>query len=374
MPYPNERGTRLTERIPRKACIAQMGQVLPAPAAAAEGENKKPLFRMNAHTGRIMKHWYWGNWAIDLKGITVNRQRMPALLAHNAEAIAGWTEKIEVDEKQGILAEGVYAESTDIGRSVRALQEEGFPWQASVYVPPAEIEMVGENKSAEVNGQTLKGPGAIFRKSTLREVSFCALGADERTSVAAAAEGDSIEVEVLRHGDGTHGEPREQGQEENMELSELKLEELKAGRPDLLQEVEEKARGEAEKAERERVLAVLKDAGEFPDVPKKDELVRAAIDGGDARDAAMSRLKDARLAALEQASPATTGPNAEPETRASVAGLEGEELFKAEWEKGTKEASVAELRREFGDDPDAFNAYCAYRRAEDKGLVEILGN
>ena len=163
-----------------------------------------------------------------------------------------------------------------------------------------------------------------------------------------------------------------------MGLEELKLEALRAERPDLLKQIEEPAGAAgaeaALKAERERVALVHRNAAEFAEFEGKAELVRAHIEKGVSPEQAMLAMREARLKAVEEAAPASPGPNPAPEeTRASLAGLQGEELYKAEWEKGTKEEPVEQLRQEFGDDKDALNAYCAYRRAEDKGLVEILG-
>src|SRR6185503_15427099 len=67
------------------------------------------------------------------------------------------------------------------------LLAEGFPWQASVGIDQGSVESVKEGTEVEVNGQKLRGPGTVFRKSTLREASFVALGADPKTSAEAFA-------------------------------------------------------------------------------------------------------------------------------------------------------------------------------------------
>ena len=45
----------------------------------------------------------------------------------------------------------------------------------------------------------MTGPGHVFRRSELREVSFCALGADSNTSAAALAQEAELAVELSQH-------------------------------------------------------------------------------------------------------------------------------------------------------------------------------
>jgi hypothetical protein len=149
--------------------------------------------RVFANSGQpIEGHWYWGNFAIDLDGLEVGRQAKPILLDHDASAIVGYTHTIEKTE-DGIVAEGTIlsGEGDDFAaaRKVSNLAAQGFPWQASVYVPPLSVERVPAGKSATVNGFTLDGPGHIFRKSVLREVTVTSLGADENTDAEMFREG-----------------------------------------------------------------------------------------------------------------------------------------------------------------------------------------
>jgi hypothetical protein len=62
------------------------------------------------------------------------------------------------------------------------MADEGYPWQLSVHIVPDEIEKVHPNQEVTINGLNLIGPGHIFRKSSIREVSFCAVGADRGTN------------------------------------------------------------------------------------------------------------------------------------------------------------------------------------------------
>ena len=94
---------------------------------------------------------------------------------------------------------------------------DGFPWQASVYVPPKAIERLEEGQTATVNGRTITGPGHVFRESSLREVTFTSLGADENTHAHALS--DTVTINAVFTA---------QTEEVSMDQEELQVEETQA--------------------------------------------------------------------------------------------------------------------------------------------------
>jgi hypothetical protein len=145
-------------------------------------------FLMSAYSGKTFPHPWWGTVAIDLKGLRASGQKMPTLREHMRDRIVGFTESVTIDGT--VQVEGSFSQSSPDGQQVKALADEGFPWQASMGLDFATTEFVREGSVAEVNGLTLKGPGTIFRKGMIREVSFAALGADPRTSAEAFSAAD----------------------------------------------------------------------------------------------------------------------------------------------------------------------------------------
>lgn len=327
---------------------------------AAEDETGRDRFQIRANSGGIMEHPYWGNLAVDMDGLSIGKKDKPVLREHDTERIVGWTENIRIDPKLGLIAEGEYSHTTEDGEDVRKLAEEGFPWQASVYVPPSEVEFVKEGETVNVNGLELSGPGAVFRKSVLREVSFCALGADENTSASALSGGGDIDIELNVLSE----------KEDDMDIAEVTFDQLKERNPDLVKQIEEAAQpdgdelkeklsAEAVTAERERCADIAKQAASFEMHGKTGEL----IESGDSVEDAVSKLKFAKSVALQNQDPGDPGAN-DPDDGAEhdLAGLEGEEKFKAEWEQDTNKC-----RSEFSDE----KAYFAYRKAEEGGQVKI---
>lgn len=330
----------------------------------AEGDKGPRRFSMLANSGEIIpNHWYWGNFAVDLSGLQVGRQKRPTLREHDRERIVGFTDSIKITDR-GVEVSGVFSDTED-ARFVQARSDEGFPWEASFYVPPMLIEKVPAGMSAEVNGRTLVGPGHIFRKSKLREVSFATLGADDNTPSTALSESADVEIECESTGDPS------------MDLSKLTADELRNGRPDLAatfaQEGLEKVRSEAEAAaksaaaeavtaalaaERQRVAAIL---GEASAMGLIDEGVKFALQGI-AVEAASLKLKDAKIAELSSKSPQSPGPNGD--TTPQPEALSDEDKAKAEWSKDSK------LRAEFRNNEAAYLAWC---RANSAGLAKIYG-
>jgi hypothetical protein len=320
-----------TENIPKAALRFKEEEEPVEILSLKEGEKpSKRKFSMVAHSGRVMlNHWLWGNLAIDLSGVSIGRKKKPALREHNSNRIVGWTEGINIDEKRGIVAEGIFSEKTEDGRQALELADEGFPWQASIYIPPLVIERVKDGETAEVNGQKLKGPGTIFRKSVLREVSFCALGADENTSASALKDkGDNIDldVEIIEN---------QKEEVENMELTDLTLEMLKTERSDLAEALLEEGResGSKEnldavvKKERERVLAILKEAKGFEGM---GDVANEAIEKGDSVEVAVGKFKDKRLAELEKNAPSNLGPDGDDSGKGAKSHLDKAKAYQQE--------------------------------------------
>jgi len=168
---------------PRRACLfVRDGAV----TFTDDGDEKKAKFRMVGYSGEIIpNHWFWDNLAFDLDGLTFAQERTPVLDSHFTDRRLGFTTKQGIAES--VTFEGTFL-SNDHAQAFRQDMEEGFPMQASLYCPPSAIERVVKGESVEVNGRMLQGPGTVFRKATIKEVSMCVFGADSHTSAAAFAD------------------------------------------------------------------------------------------------------------------------------------------------------------------------------------------
>lgn len=164
---------------------------------AAPGDEQPRTFSMVALTGKPLAHWYFGTLAIDLAGVRM-KQRLPVLKDHNTEERLGYTTAMRNEPGRGIVAEGRLLQRSPAAQQVLADSADGFPWQASTYLQASKMQRLAEGQSDQVNGYTVDGPATIFRESTLREVTFTALGVDDDTSATPlSATGADDEVAVL---------------------------------------------------------------------------------------------------------------------------------------------------------------------------------
>ncbi|WP_149495375.1 phage major capsid protein [Roseiconus lacunae] len=154
-----------------------------------EGDDKPALrkFSMVAYTGGAMR---LGGWpypvVVDLAGLRVTRKSRPILKDHDRGSIVGHTDDIKISDRSLEVA-GVISGVGVTAQEVIATSENGFPWQASLGATADKVVFIPEGKTAKANGRDHSGPLYIARKSTLGEVSFVALGADDNTEARVAA-------------------------------------------------------------------------------------------------------------------------------------------------------------------------------------------
>jgi len=177
MPDPNEKAKQEQDQF----CF-QLGQVS---VDKPEEGKKKRTFSGIAYSGEaITDHWYWDKVVFDLDSIQI-KGRIPALLEHRTSQRAGAINSYSVSHTEGLKIEGNLL-SNEFGTQVAQDSDDDFPWQMSVRIYPTTVEEVKEG-SVIVNGRTFQAPVAIFRGGRIREVSFCALGADDNTNAVAAS-------------------------------------------------------------------------------------------------------------------------------------------------------------------------------------------
>lgn len=155
-------------------------------AAEGEGEKKIKKFSMTAYTGGPMQVSAYGPpVVIDLAGLTA-KAPVPILRDHDLGRVVGHADQVDVAAaslKLSGLVSGAGPDAQEIVASAAA----GFPWKASVGARPDKMELVGEGVTTKVNGKTLTGPLYVARKSTLKEVSVVAIGADGKATTRVAA-------------------------------------------------------------------------------------------------------------------------------------------------------------------------------------------
>lgn len=152
-----------------------------------EDKKKQKRFKMAAYNGGLLELAGWYHpVVVDLDGLTFAKKSRPILLGHDPKRIVGHSDFVEAKDGR-LRVEGVVSDATEAGREVSALSLEGFPWQASIGAKAVKVVRKEEGEKVTVNGQEFEGPLLVVRKSTLNEVSFVPLGADDSTSATVAA-------------------------------------------------------------------------------------------------------------------------------------------------------------------------------------------
>ncbi|XZE17468.1 hypothetical protein SH449x_002720 [Pirellulaceae bacterium SH449] len=180
----------MSQKVPsslRIVCDDASSIHLQAAEATEEGKLALRKFSMVAYTGGAMR---LGGWpypvVVDLSGMRVTRKARPILKDHDRGSIVGHTDDITVSDSRLEVA-GVISGVGSTAQEVIATSENGFPWQASLGASADKVVFIPEGKTAMANSREFKGPVYIARKSTLGEVSFVALGADDDTEARIAA-------------------------------------------------------------------------------------------------------------------------------------------------------------------------------------------
>ena len=229
--------------VTRRACLFVSGEIDFAEAKQSGARR----FKIVGYSGKIIRnHWYWGNLAFDLAGLTFAKTKTPILEEHFTSARIGFTTKQDIEEN--VTVEGQFLPNTRAQQLADDLQE-GFPMEASLYVPPTVVERVAEGASVEVNGQTLKGPGTVFRKAVIKEVSMCVFGADDKTQSVAAGQDDQSNISYQLVEDSIMAK----------EKTEMTVEQFALERPELYEQIVRQAKEEGQKASKDR-FAELKTA------------------------------------------------------------------------------------------------------------------
>ncbi len=219
--------------------------------AFKDGEDKPMRIQMTAYNGKIIKgHWYWGDLAIDLSGIKFGSGKFPILENHDTARKVGFHNgKPDIeDNKLELVPEKTHLVDTEAANEFARLSSDGFPYQASIYAKPTEIQRLMKDETTEVNGFTMRGPGTVWRKCEFKEASVCVFGWDSSTKSSAFSREATEDVEYIENAleethEGTQFAKSEDTQYFNEEGGEImNLDELKQKHPDLVTQLSEEVK------------------------------------------------------------------------------------------------------------------------------------
>jgi len=170
------------------------------------GGDALPKFSMVAYTGGPIRTLGFAYpVVVNLDGMKIPTQRRPVRFQHSAFEGVGHTERIAIEDGK-LIAEGVVSRDTAAAQEIVASGKKGFPWQASIGASVDELEFIKRDVAVTVNGRKFTGPIYIAHKTTLNEISFVDLGADQKTRARIAAQ----------HHEETQAMPEHQKDQDNV--------------------------------------------------------------------------------------------------------------------------------------------------------------
>ena len=207
-------------------------------ALAESEEGKSPKMKMTVYNGKIIRdHWYWDDLAIDLAGMKFSAGKFPILENHDTtRKIAFHNGKPDISEnKLELIPEKVKFVDTEHSAEFIKLSGEGFPYQASMYAKPTEIQRLMKDETTDVNGFKMSGPGTVWRKCQFKEASVCVFGWDSETKASAFSREALEEVDYVEN-KLEKTKIKEKGGEK------MDLKELKTAHPDLVSQLTEEVK------------------------------------------------------------------------------------------------------------------------------------
>ena len=212
------------------------------------GKDDVPKLKMIAYSGKLIKnHYYWGDLAIDLDGVKFDKSSFPILENHRTDRKIAFSSGKPVikDYQLSIDSDKVSFVDTECSTVFQKLSKQGFPYESSIYGEPSNIERLEDDATAEVNGFTMKGPGAIWRQWTFKEASVCVFGHDSNTRSEAFANSElelELEVETSKVS-SEEGETTTDPIKKEV-IQDMDLKELKEKNPEAFVALMEEAKGE----------------------------------------------------------------------------------------------------------------------------------
>jgi uncharacterized protein YdaT len=244
-----------------------------------ENEETQKLDMTIYSGGLIKNHWWWGDLAIDLKGMKFPKGKYPILENHDTSKKIAFMGKPLTDGALRVNEKTVKFVETEESEEFRKPSKQGFPYEASMYAIPKIIEKVEDGAASNVNGMSLKGPVTIWRETVFKEASVCVFGYDSNTKAAAFDEEEEMEItmEVIETPCDTC--PEGTGNLSGNEGDPMDLAELKYSHSDLVDQIRAEVTDELtetfsqEKAGLESQIEDLKGK-----LQKKDETISSQED------------------------------------------------------------------------------------------------
>lgn len=128
--------------------------------------------------GVITDHAWYSSVAFDL-ATTVAETPMSLLFNHDSSKVIGVIDSVFISNQIEITGR-LFADIDETAKDIATKSDRGIKWQLSVGIFPNETAQLSGSNT--INGNTFAGDITLLKQNRIREVSFVALGADDKTS------------------------------------------------------------------------------------------------------------------------------------------------------------------------------------------------
>jgi len=221
-----------THKVPKGAfhfmdhdCFAQV---------KTDGEEES-LFMLAYSGGVIKNHFYWGDLAINLEGMSFPKETYPILENHDVTKKIGYAPRPEIDSGALVVNKAKFVDTPE-SVQFRKLSKEGFPFESSIHARPQVVRRLNAGEDATVNGMSVTGPATIWEESEFKESSVVVFGYDPNTKSAAFADGEEeLSYYTVNNARSDHTEDNTEKEVEGMNF-----EQFSKDHPELLKEIVDK--------------------------------------------------------------------------------------------------------------------------------------
>jgi hypothetical protein len=235
----------------------------------------KNIVRLTGYRGDITKHPFWGNLALDMKGLYFDKKITPGLIDHDTSKRLTFSQQQNISPETFI--EGPFLDNKE-ALELNQDMKKGFPFQASLFVKPEIVEQVQDGSQVEVNGQMLKGPGAVFRKAAIKEISAVVFGAFNNTESTSYKnkQNENYQFELVN---------KEKNMSKQDQTNQMTIEEFITDYPELNDQIFESGKSSGINSEKDRFILLQKACGDDAAL-----LVKCFIAGKSPADATAMKL------------------------------------------------------------------------------------
>lgn len=221
---------------------------------------------------------------VDLSNVILE-DNIPILYNHDSMLRIGHTESVTTDG-QTLEADGVLESPSQWTKEVIESFNQGAKWQCSIGSGIIDVnnkQLVPQNESITVNGQTLSGPFTLLTNLRVREISIVPAGADPNTETLLATlfkEDNAMDFETFLVSKGFNPETLT---EENRAALEALWKESNVATEELT--------AEAESEEKEEKKDETNSESDSTDEDKKEETVKATCEDDDKKETVQASIK-----------------------------------------------------------------------------------